>query len=287
MIRGNEGACPLDLRGKEMIGNIHLRQSVKGLWLKTLLLGAALFIFEMLFILLGTSAQIKESMLKKMDDIPPMVEKMFGKGFVEVMLKYGIVAIGYIHPFMLLAFIIFIFMTIFQVVTSEINSGAIGFTLSKPLSRKRIYFNMAIIIYLGLGFLALFTFLSSFLGIKIFLGQAFSTGPFASLAWNLYLVMLLAAGYIVIFASISDTGKMFFTLGGIVLFVFYILSFASPLWKPLSIFDPINPFSYYKPMEILIGSRIGFGKSLTLIGISGVMFAAAAWVFNRRDISSG
>jgi ABC-type transport system involved in multi-copper enzyme maturation permease subunit len=270
-----------------MIGNIHLKQSAKGLWLKTLLLGAALFIFEMLFIFLGTSAQIKESMLKKMDDIPPMVEKMLGKGFVEAMFKYGIIAIGYIHPFMLLAFIIFIFMTISQMVTSEINSGTIGFTLSKSLSRKRIYLNMAIIIYLGLGLLALSTFLSSFLGTKIFYSEPLSTGPFASLAWNLYLVMLLIAGYIVIFASISDSGKMFFTIGGIVLLVFYILSFAAPLWKPLSIFDPVNPFAYYKPMEILIGSRIGFGKSLTLIGISGVMFAAAAWIFNRRDISSG
>jgi hypothetical protein len=99
--------------------------------------------------------------------------------------------------------------------------------------------------------------------------------------------MLLIAGYIVLFASISDSGKMLFTIGGIVLLVFYILSFAAPLWKPLSVLDPVNPFAYYKPMELLIGSRISFGKSLTIIGISGVMFAAAAWIFNRRDISSG
>jgi len=270
-----------------MSGNIHLKQSVKGLWLKTLLLGAALFIFEILFTLLGTSAQIKQSMLKDMADVPPMVEKMFGKGFIDAMFKYGIIAIGYIHPFMLVIFILFIFITISRMVTSEINSGTIGFTLSKPLSRKRIYLNMAIIIYLGLGLLALFTFLSSFLGIKIFFSETLSAGPFASLAWNLYLVMLLIAGYIVIFASISDSGKMFFTIGGVVLFVFYIISFAAPLWKPLSIFDPVNPFAYYKPMELLIGSRIGFGKSLTLIGVSAVMFAVAAWVFNRRDISSG
>ncbi|MGD2090564.1 MAG: ABC transporter permease subunit [Candidatus Aminicenantes bacterium] len=270
-----------------MSGNIHLKQSAKGLWLKTLLLGAALFIFEMLFTLLGTSAQIKESMLKKMADIPPMVEKMFGKAFIEGLIKYGVIAIGYIHPFMLVIFILFIFITISGMVTSEINSGAIGFTLSKPLSRKRIYLNMAIIIYLGLGLLALSTFLSSFLGIKIFFSEPLSTGPFVSLAWNLYLVMLLIAGYIVIFASISDSGKMFFTIGGIVLLVFYILSFAAPLWKPLTIFDPMNPFAYYKPMELLIGSRIGFGKSLTLIGVSAVMFAVAAWIFNRRDISSG
>jgi hypothetical protein len=146
---------------------------------------------------------------------------------------------------------------------------------------------MAIIIFLGLGLLALSTFLSSFLGIKFFFSETFSAKPFASLAWNLYLVMLLIAGYIVIFASISDSGKMLFTIGGIVLLVFYIISLAAPLWNPLTVLDPVNPFSYYKPMEILIGSRISFSKSMTLIGISMVMFTVAAWVFNRRDIASG
>ena len=268
-------------------GNIHLRQAIKGLWLKTLLLGAALFIFEMLFILLGTSAQIKESMLKKMTDVPPLAEKMLGKGFMEAIFKYGLIAIGYIHPFMLVIFILFIFIAISQVLTSEINSGTIGFTLSQPISRKRIFFNLAVIIYIGLGFLALSAFLSSFLGITLFHGESLSADPFASLAWNLYLVMVVIAGYIIIFASISDSGKKLFTIGGIVLLVFYILSLAAPLWQPLLFFDPVNPFAYYKPMELLIGGRIGFAKSLTLMGISGLMFAAAAWVFHRRDIASG
>ena len=135
--------------------------------------------------------------------------------------------------------------------------------------------------------MALSTYLSSYLGIKIFLGQQLSTDPFSSLAWNLFLVMVLIAGYIVMFASISDSSKMLFTIGGIVLLVFYILSLAAPMWKPLTIFNPVNPFFYYNPMELLIGARIGFGKSLTLIGVSVVLFTAAGWFFSRRDIASG
>jgi ABC-type transport system involved in multi-copper enzyme maturation permease subunit len=268
-------------------GNIHLRQAIKGLWLKTLLLGAALFIFEMLFTLLGTSAQIQASMLQKMKDVPPLVEKMLGKGFMEAIFKYGIIAVGYIHPFMLMVFIIFVFIAVSQVLTSEINAGTIGFTLSRPVSRQRIFLNLAVIIYTGLGILAFSAYSSSFLGVILFYGGKFAAGPFASLAWNLYLVMLLVAGYIVFFASIADSGKMLFTLGGIVLLVFYILSLAAPLWKPLLVFDPVNPFAYYKPMELLIGGRIGWGKSFSIIGFSGVMLVAAARVFQRRDIASG
>jgi ABC-type transport system involved in multi-copper enzyme maturation permease subunit len=269
------------------IGNIHLKQTIKGLWLKTLLLGAGLFVFEMLFTLLATSTEVSVLMLKKMKDMPPMVEKMFGKGFIDAVIQYGAISIGYFHPFMLIIFIIFIFIVVTQVVTGEISSGTIGFTLSKPVSRKRLYFNTAIIIYLGLGVLAFFTYASSYLGIKLFLGQQLSTAPFSSLAWNLYLVMVFIAGYIILFASLSDTGKMLFTIGGIVLLVFYTLSLAGPLWKPLEIFNPVNPFVYYNPFDLLVGVRIGIAKSLALLGVSGVMFAAAGWIFSRRDIANG
>ncbi|HLP58227.1 MAG TPA: hypothetical protein VK186_05325, partial [Candidatus Deferrimicrobium sp.] len=82
-------------------------------------------------------------------------------------------------------------------------------------------------------------------------------------------------------------GKALFTWGGVVLLIFYIISLAAPLWKPLELFSPINPFSYYSPMVILVGGRIGFSKSVSLLAVSGIMFTAGAWLFNRRDIFTG
>lgn len=267
--------------------NIHLRQALEGIWLKYLLLFAALFIFEILFSLLGASAQVQQNMLAKMKDIPPVVEKMFGAGFIDALLKYGVISLGYIHPLVLGIFIIFIFVTISQIVTSEISSGTIGYTLSKPVSRKQIYINLAFVIYTGLGLLALSTYSSSALGIFLFHGGKLSTAPFAALSWNLFLVMVFIAGYMVIFAALAETGKALFTWGGVVLLIFYIISLAAPLWKPLELFSPINPFSYYNPMVILVGGRIGFSKSVSLLAVSGIMFTAGAWLFNRRDIFTG
>ena len=53
--------------------NIHLKQSVKGIWMKLLLLFSALFIFEILFSLLAASAQVQHTMLKKMKESAPIV----------------------------------------------------------------------------------------------------------------------------------------------------------------------------------------------------------------------
>ena len=270
-----------------MIGNIHLKQSFKGLWIKILLLCAALFVFEMLFSILGTSARVEAGILKDMEDIPPVVEKMFGNDFVDAIVKYGIIAIGYIHPFTLILFILFIFISTSQMLTSEISSGTIGFTLSKPVSRKRIYLNLAIIVYSGLGLLTLSAYLSSALGIVLFYSGKLSTDPFSAISWNLFLLMVYIAGYIAIFAAISDSGKKLFTYGGITLLVLYIVSLATPLWQPLKYLSPINPFAYYEPMAVLMGARISLTKSLSIIGVSCIMFAVGAWLFSRRDLASG
>ncbi len=270
-----------------MIGNIHLMQSLKGLRFKLLMLCLALFLFQMLFVVLGTSADIQQNMLNDLDTVPKFAKKMIGEGFIESLLKYGTLTIGYIHPFTMLAFILFIFTTASHMVTTEISSGTIGFTLSKPLSRKRIFFNMGIIMYCGLFLLASSAYISTLLGVSLFLKKSLSVTPFISVCSNLYLLMLFVAGYVVLFTAVSDSGKKLFTFAGIALFIFYFLSFAAPLWKPLENLVPISPFHYYKPMAILIGQRLDSSTALIILAVSVVMFVLAGAIFNRRDIAAG
>lgn len=270
-----------------MTGNIHLKQAMKGLWGKTTMLCLGLYAFEMLFAILSTSPAINAQMLSDMKKTPAMMEKVFGQGFMDAMVKYGMIAFGYIHPFMMVMFVLFIFISFSQVLTSEINGGAIGFTLSKPLSRKRLFINLAILNYAGLACLAFSAFLSSFTGIKLFHAGVLSAKPFLSISWNLYLVMIFAAGYLAIFASFTDSGKAFYTWGGITLLVFYILSTAKTLWSPLTYIAPVSPFSYYDPMLMLMGGRLENGTVIGIIATSVAMFTAAGWIFCRKDIASG
>lgn len=270
-----------------MIGNVHLKQSIKGVWKKLALLCLLLFFFEFMFSYLGTSSYVQSDIVKDLKDMPPMVEKMMGKGFFEAMLKYGIISIGYIHPFMMAAFILFVFLTVSQVLTSEISSGTIGFTLSKPVSRMRLFFNMGVIIYVGLGLLAFSAYLSSALGIELFHAERLSAGPFASLAWNLYIIMIFIAGYVVMLAAISDTGKMLFTWGGGTFFFLYLLNMATPLWQPLKYTSFFNPFSYYNAFGVLMGIRLSLSTSISIFISSLIMFGVGAFVFSRRDIPAG
>ncbi len=270
-----------------MNGLIHLKQSLKGLLKKLLLLCLILFLFEVLFSLLASSAQIKAEMLKDMKDVPPVVQKIMGEGFMEAVLKYGLITFGFIHPFLYLIFILFIFAAFWQVLTSEITSGTIGFTLSRPISRKRLFINAAILTYSGLAVLALVSYLSTTVGIVLFQDSNLSLAPFISLAWNLYLLMIFIAGYIALFASFTESAKSLFTYASLLLFLFYILDLAAALWSPLKLLSPINPFSYYDPMKLLIGARLSLSQSVMIAAISTIMFAVSTWIFTRRDLPSG
>lgn len=268
-------------------GNIHLIQNIKGIWKKLLLLSGALFAFETLFVFLSSNAIIRKSILRDMDDIPPMVNKMMGEGFIDAIVKFGLIAIGYIHPFMMVILVIFVFMAVSQVMTSQIHSGTIGFTLSKPVSRKRMMLNLALVVYGGMAVMTFSAFLSTAFGNLVFLGGKQPLAPFASIAWNLFLVMIFVGGYVVLFAVHTDSGKTLFTRGGVVILVFYIFSLGAGLWKPMGWISPINPFSYYEPMKLLMGNRIDLNTSLALVAVSAAMFAAAGLLFTKRDISSG
>lgn len=268
-------------------GNTHLLQNIKGIWKKTLLMSGALFGFELLFVFLSSSATIQKSILRDMDDIPPVVNKMMGEGFMDAMLKYGLIAIGYIHPFMMVILVIFVFMAVSQVMTSQINSGTIGFTLSKPVSRKRMVTNLALISFGGMAVMTFSAFLATSFGIQVFLKGGQPATPFISVAWNLFTVMMFVGGYVVLFAVYTDSGKTLFTRGGVVILLLYIFSLGAGLWEPFNWFSPINPFSYYKPMNILMGNRVDLNTSLMLLAVSAAMFGTAAFLFSKRDISSG
>lgn len=269
------------------IGWIHLSQSGKGLRMKLFLLCLVSFLFQMLFAILGTSVQVQQGMMMKIDQMPKMAQKMMGEGFIESILKFGVMTMGYIHPFLLVIFILYIIMVVSQLVTSEIQYGSIGFSLSKPLSRWRIYLNVGILVYGGTALLAFSTYFSTFSGIHLFHAGKMNTEPFFHIAWNLFLVMIFVAGYIALIAALSDSGKRLYTWSGAILFVLYILSFATPLWAPLEYLAPISPFYYFKPMSILTGSRLSIPTAISLLTISISMFATAAFIFSRRDIASG
>jgi len=270
-----------------MNGIVHLKHSVKLIWKRTAVVCIAVVLFQLLFIVMATTKSIKTEMLEDIDDIPPIVNAMIGDGFREAIVKYGILTFGYLHPFFYLLFIVFVFLAVSQMITSEVSAGTIGFTLSRPISRKQLYFNLSIIIFIGLAAITIVSYLTTYAGIRIFHSKLYSMSTFSSLTFNLFILIVFISGYIMLVSSFSDSGKNLFTYAGILIFVFYVLDFLTPLWSPLEYIAPINPFSYYRPIEIMIGQRISAIESIVIILITFVLYYVSASIFSRRDLPHG
>jgi len=269
-----------------MEGRVHLFYICRKLTKAIILLCLAVFIFEGLFPLLSASAKLKMEMMGDMQNPQPEMLKMMGRDFYDVMMDYGFIVFGYIHPFLLVLLVIYIFYAVSQVLTSEIATGSIGFILSRPVSRMRIYFNLAIVIYSGLAVMSLAALGGTYFGMWIF-NVGGKVPPFLSIVINLYVLMLFIAGYIALFASIADTGKSLFIPSGIILFVFYTIDLISGLWEPFEYISPINPFSYYKPIELLVGQRLDLAAGLAIPVLTALMFWLGARIFSRRNLPSG
>jgi hypothetical protein len=99
--------------------------------------------------------------------------------------------------------------------------------------------------------------------------------------------MILVAGYISLLAATSDSGKILFTRGGVLLMVLYLVSMAEPLWKPLEFISPISPFTYYVPMKLFLGGHVEVLTAILMIGVSLAMFGIATYLFSKKDIAVG
>jgi ABC-2 type transport system permease protein len=269
-----------------MEGRVHLFYICRKLTKAFILLCLAVFIFEALFPLMSGIAKLKMQMMEDMQRQQPEMLKMMGRDFYDAMMDYGFIVFGYIHPFLLVFMILYIFAAVSQVLTSEISTGSIGFILSRPVSRKRIYQNLAIVVYLGLAIMSLAALGGTYFGMWLF-NVGGKVPPFFSIVINLYVLMLFIAGYIALFASKADTGKALFVPSGIILFVFYTIDLISALWEPFEYISPINPFSYYKPIEILVGQRLDITAGIAIPVVTALMFWLGARIFSRRDLPSG
>lgn len=269
-----------------MEGRVHLFYICRKLMKAFVLLCLAAFLFEMLFPLMSGIAKVKMQMMGDMQRQQPEIMRMMGRDFYDAMMDYGFIVFGYIHPFLLVFLILYIFSAVSQVLTSEISSGSIGFILSRPLSRKRIYINLGIVVYMGLALMSLAALGGTYFGMWLF-NVGGKIPPFFSIVINLYVLMLFIAGYIALFAAKSDTSKSLFIPSGIILFVFYAVDLISGIWEPLEYISPINPFSYYKPIELLIGQRLDVIAGIAIPAVSILMFWLGARIFSRRDLPSG
>jgi ABC-type transport system involved in multi-copper enzyme maturation permease subunit len=198
----------------------------------------------------------------------------------------GSMALGYIHPIMLLLVGIIAIGLPILAVAGERQRGTLEVLLARPLSRHTLY----VVVYLAgalfLGALLALNLLASVVSANI-MGVAgeLDTRNLPSLwlnGWLLYLAFMSIA-----FAASVSFDRLTPALGLtlVVLVVMYLVNVISSLWPDVAWLDPYTLFHYLKARDVLTGTvRVA---DLALLAIVSAIAVGYAWiVFPRRDLAA-
>ena len=198
----------------------------------------------------------------------------------------GAVSLGWVHPIAIGMFVLFPLGLGAAAIAGERQRGTLEVILSRPISRRTLFVTH----YLALVLISVLTVLAALAGTlagAVVYDVAGDLDPAALAFLVLNTVLLLGAfGAITLAASASfDRLAAPVGIGIAVLLLGYVLEVLGTLWPDASFLQPVSPFHYLSPLEVLDGR----GDPVDLLVLAAAAVVAVGyglWRFPRRDLAA-
>jgi ABC-2 type transport system permease protein len=198
----------------------------------------------------------------------------------------GAVALGAVHPFAIALQVVYPVGFASVAIAGERQRGTLEVLLSRPVSRRAVFATLLVAIVGVAVITTAAETLGTVLGAAVY-GVAGPLDPGALAFVALNTVLLLAA-----FAGISLAASASFDRPGppigisvAVVLLGYVLEILGTLWPDAEFLQPISPFHYLRPLEILAGDGVP-GDLVVLAAIAVVAAGYGLWRFPRRDLAA-
>ena len=198
----------------------------------------------------------------------------------------GAVALGWIHPIAIGLQVLLPIGLGALAIAGERQRGTLEVLLSRPVSRRAFYATSLV----SMVAFAVATVLAAVIGT---LAGAAAYGVTGELDFGVLpllaintVLLLVALGSVTLAASASfDRVGPPLGIGLAVLLLGYLFDVLGTLWPDAEFLQPLSPFNYLQPLEILNG-RGDERDVLVLAGIVVVATAYGLWRFPRRDLAA-
>src|SRR3990167_4166915 len=181
--------------------------------------------------------------------------------------------------------IIFISISFASTIVRDFERGTMDFTLSRPVSRSKIFAGRAVT-----ALLAVFVF--NIVSIFAIFPLAMLHGIdyiFFNYMYMLAIGFLFGAAIVAIAcffsAILSERGRAYLFTGSIIM-VMFVINIISAFKESLSNIKYLSLFYYYDPGEAVINSSLSVVSIGVLTAVAVVGLAAGAFVFKRRDVNA-
>ena len=243
----------------------------------------SLFLFQLLMISLYPG--MGESMFEMMENIPEIMQNMFGGEIISLASLNNFVSIGYNHPIPVFILIIYPLNIAVSAIAAEISRGTGELLFTKPIRRYKILVTNFLVIICGGIILAAFSILGTPVGMLfIDIEGTIDFIYLFRLFINSFALIVAVAGITflvsVIFKNIKNSGKK----AGIVIALMYVLDFLVDIWDSIQPLRFTSIFNYYNPEKILQGETTWLTDSIILF-LAGLLLALLTIYFlEKRDL---
>lgn len=205
--------------------------------------------------------------------------------FLDTVGLAGYLSLGYTHPVFIVLSSTTAIWFVSRSLAGEMERGSIQFTLSRPVSRGRLYVSRV-------GGALLVTSAAAAVGPLGMAAGMIAARPqgelrYANFLWvggAAWLLVWSVAGLTLLFAAMSDTMSRSIGIGIGVVVIAYVIDYFAALWSLLEPLAPFSVFNYYEPALALARADLPLEHALVLGAIGAAGAVAGGVIFARRDL---
>lgn len=264
-----------------MTGSLVLK-TLRERWRMATIFAGVIIAYALLIVAMyPTIGKVKSDYAK---NIPKAFAKFFGASTLNLDTFDKFVTIQFLSLMWVILVAAFVISMARRMVAGELKDGTLEFLLSQPVQRwKLLSVQAAMLLAAIVGF------------VLVTVGSivAFCSAFGVSASFRGYLAFILPAcalyvaigGYSILFSAIfRDPGRAAMAAAGLTL-LFYLVNFAALYWDSVKSIGWFSIFKYYQPLAILQKPGLPVRDVLILCGLGLACFAAALWIFQRRDVA--
>jgi len=198
----------------------------------------------------------------------------------------GAVALGAVHPVALGMQLVYPVGFAAAAIAGERQRGTLEVLLSRPVSRRTVFATLLLATTLFAVVTTVAQVIGTVAGATLYgVADRLEPSALAFLALNTLLLLVALAAVCLAASASYDRLSMPIAIGLVIVIAGYVLEVLGTLWPDAAFLQPLSPFHYLRPLEILAG-RAAMTDLLVLAALGAAAAAFGLWRFPRRDLAA-
>jgi beta-exotoxin I transport system permease protein len=262
-----------------------IRKTMSDRWRSTAIYAGAIAAYLLMTTSIFPTFQKISGIQDIIDKYPKNLLKLFGVESFDIASFNNYVVIEFLSLIWVVIAAAYIIAFARGMVSGELSDGTMELLLAQPIERWKVLTSEGLVLLGGIVSVVVVTVLSIFFWGAIF-GLKITYSGYAAFIPLGVVFFLAIAGYSIFFSAVfSDPRHSAMAAAGLTL-VFYLVHFGGAYSKFFDKVDWFGIFHYYDPLKVLNSGSVPVKSILLLLAFAAVGFAAALWVFQRRDITT-